>query len=105
MALTSFFDGNRVAGATTYYRLEENGSISVRQGKPDPYCFVRYADSEIPVLGAIQLFTYPDGGVWFQDGKHEFYEVGWDNFARPIDWDTHEKRRKASRGYSPADYR
>jgi hypothetical protein len=95
--------GKAIPGATTYYRLEENGSISVRKGDTEPYAYVHH-EGGAAVFGATYLFTYPDGAAWFMDNRGKYYEVGWDNFARPIDWDTHEKRRNARKGYSPADY-
>jgi hypothetical protein len=95
--------GKAIPGATTRYRLEANGSISVRQGDDAPYAYV-YHEGGFLVGDVVELFTYPDGAPWFRDGKREYYAIGWDNYARPIDWDTHEKRRNAPKGYSPADY-
>lgn len=95
--------GKAIPGATTTYRLESNGSLSVRQGDDSPYTYVTFVDGR-PVLGARQLWMYPDGGVWFWAGDFDHYEVGRDNIARHIDWDEHEKRRKAPRGYHPRGY-
>lgn len=82
----------RIPGATTTYRLNEDGTVVVRQGSEDT-APVRFAHG-VPVRAATSIGTYPDGGVWLFRFKH-FYEIGTDDIARPLAEAEHQRRTGA----------
>lgn len=81
----------RILGATTTYRLEENGTISIRQGDnaTESLCW----EDGRTVRGATQIGTYADGGVYFFRFR-DFYEIGRDDVPRVISAEAHARRSR-----------
>lgn len=92
----------RIPGATTYYRLEEDGTVVVRQGteETDP---VRL-ESGAALRSIKHITTTSDNGVFALHLLGHWYEIGRDDIARPVEAAEYERRRDAPRGYNPLDW-
>lgn len=79
----------RLRGETTCYRLEEGGTITVRQGNRIGES-LRWEDGS-KVRAVTDIGSYPDGGVWFWRGS-AYYEIGRDDVPRAITTEDHKRR-------------